>query len=73
MSSYPSASERLKEKDSNSGCLNLLIYLVFALAALSLIFIQAYQESEAFNRMTGNHTTWFDALFVELRVQDTPK
>ncbi len=30
-------------------------------------------ESSAYNRLTGAHTTWWDAVWLDLRVQDTPK
>ena len=47
--------------------------------ALGLLFFTAFylfaskMESNTYNKLTGAHTTWFDALWVELRVQDQPR
>jgi hypothetical protein len=54
--------------DLHKGCLAILI-----LAAIPLFFLwSAYNESRTYNRLTGAQTTTWDALFVELRVQDSP-
>lgn len=45
---------------------------VTILVVLALPFIQAYNESRTYNKLTGANTTTWDALWVELRVQDTP-
>lgn len=50
----------------------LLLGCVFAgLAAgfLAWMIFSASQESAVYNRLTGAHTTTWDALWVELRVQ----
>lgn len=31
-----------------------------------------HMESKTYNRLTGASTTWWDAVWVELRVQDQP-
>ena len=36
------------------------------------VYYSAKLESEAFNRLTGAHTTAWDAIWLELRVQDAP-
>ena len=46
--------------------LMLLGMLAFAIA-------QPFQESKTYNKLTGAHTTWWDALFCELRVQGSVK
>ena len=33
----------------------------------------AYMEAKAYNRVTGAHVTTWDAMWVELRVQEHPK
>jgi len=44
------------------------------LVVVSLITIVSFHmESATFNRLTGAHTTWWDAVWVELRVQEEPK
>ena len=50
------------------------VVLVVGLVTIpAFVFGQAYMESSTFNHLTGSHTTWFDALFVELRVQEAPQ
>ena len=34
--------------------------------------MQPVMESKTYNKLTGARTTWWDALWVELRVQDQP-
>lgn len=50
-----------------------LLVILFIVCLISAIPIQAYMESRTYNKLTGANTTWFDALWVELRVQDQPK
>lgn len=50
----------------------ILFVIAFLLVAL-MACLQPYNESQTYNRLTGAHTTWWDALWVELRVQDSPK
>lgn len=33
----------------------------------------AYQEAATYERLTGKHVTWWDAMWVDLRVQDRAK
>lgn len=40
---------------------------------IALCFVQAYNESRVYNRLTGASTTTWDALWVNLRVQDAPR
>lgn len=47
------------------------IALVFVIT-LVMIFIQPVMESRTYNKLTGAHTTWWDAVWVELRVQGSP-
>lgn len=43
------------------------------LFVLGVWVIQAKMESVTYNKLTGAQTTWWDALWVELRVMDTPR
>jgi hypothetical protein len=55
------------------GCI-ILAFLVGTILFLPTFFIgSSYMESKTFNRLTGANTTWFDALWVELRVQEAPR
>jgi hypothetical protein len=55
------------------------LVLLYSLALVSVIafsasgaMIQAHMESKTYNKLTGASTTMWDALWVELRVQDQP-
>lgn len=45
----------------------IVLSSIFTLMILGYIAF-CYFESQTFNRLTGAETTWFDALWVELRV-----
>jgi hypothetical protein len=51
----------------------LAAFSVLAVAAIiALSVFSAHMESSAYNRLTGASTTWWDAMWVELRVMDQP-
>lgn len=54
--------------------LKIAFWLMVAVVVgiLFLGCISAKMESDTYNRLTGAHTTWWDAMWVELRVQDAP-
>lgn len=47
-----------------------LPFLVLFLLLFSLAGCGAYMEAKAYNKITGSNITAWQALFVELRVQD---
>ena len=49
-----------------------LILLTIILILLGLP-LAPYFEAKTYNKLTGANATWWDAIWVELRVQDTPK
>ena len=52
------------------------VEVLIVLAIIGIILagvLQPYFESRAYNRLTGAHTTYWDALWLELRVQDQPQ
>jgi len=57
------------EKDTSIG-----FELFFAAIGIAIVLAFSvfgwYNESATYNRLTGAHTTWWDAVWVELRVQD---
>ena len=53
--------------------LTIAAFVALLLAAPCVAVFQAKMESATYNKLTGAQTTWWDALWVELRVQDTPK
>ena len=50
-----------------------LTILLIIIGMISLAIIQPFMESRAYNKLTGSKTTWWDAVWIELRIQDTPK
>ena len=57
--------------DNDSGCSTTvgLWTLVIAIIVLFL-WLQASQEASTYNRLTGANVTTWDALWIDLRVQD---
>lgn len=52
----------------------LWVHSLWVFALLAAIYgCSEYHESKIYNRLTGARTTWWDALWVELRVQDSPQ
>lgn len=53
-------------------------YIVSLVAVLAVIMglaatvwiIKSWQEAEAYNRLTGKSVTTWDAMFLELRIQE---
>ena len=65
----------MKIDDETIKAMAICIALVVGFSAV-LIFgslFSAHMESETYNKLTGAHTTWWDALWVELRIQAQPK
>lgn len=44
----------------------LILFVV--VVALFFVWFASSQEAAAYNRLTGGHATWWDAVWVELRV-----
>lgn len=54
-----------------ASCLTYVFMLAVIFGALGLWqWFSAANESATYNRLTGAHTTTWDALWVELRVQE---
>lgn len=47
----------------------MLTYLMVIIFILSIYVFMAYMESRTYNKLTGAHTTTWDAMWVNLRVQ----
>ncbi len=45
------------------------LIICMLLFIFAVVFVQATMESKTYNKLTGAQTTWWDALWVELRVQ----
>jgi hypothetical protein len=63
-------------KNHPSGASDLPVLLLLSAIFLAILVLcvtfQPVMESRTYNRLTGADTTWWDALWVELRVQDSP-
>lgn len=51
----------------------ILVILTGCVIGLGIHTTKSYFESKTYNKLTGAHTTTWDAMWVELRVQDAPK
>lgn len=53
-----------------------LLQIAFWLVALGFLLglplVKSVFEARAYNRITGAHVTWWDALFLELRIDANP-
>lgn len=52
------------------------LFWLFALLCVLLVggwLGQSYFEARAYNRVTGKNVSMFDAMFIELRVQESAK
>lgn len=54
------------------GAVAALAAIIAALVGL-IVVMPAYFEAKTYNKLTGAKATTWDAIWVELRVQDTPK
>lgn len=57
---------------SAEGCVTFVILIGF-LGFIAVVALEPYFESRAYNRLTGAHATYWDALWLDLRVQKEPK
>lgn len=61
-------------KQNQETLLSLAAAFAMLLAILVSVWVlPAYFESRTYNKLTGAETSWWDALWVELRVQDEPQ
>ena len=61
-----------KHIDTHDAVIITFITLALVIVAIMTV-VQPIQESKAYNRLTGAKTTPWDAFWLDLRVQDTPK
>lgn len=49
------------------------LILVIALGALGWWIFRSSMEASAYNRVTGSNVTTWEAMWIELRVQEAPQ
>lgn len=52
--------------------LGALVFIGLLSPLVGIWVIGSFFESRTFNRITGAHTTTWDAMWLELRVQEAP-
>ncbi len=58
----------------NDGCSYPIIgFFILIIFVLSLIYLQAAFEANAYKNVTGKEVSVWDAMFLDLRVQSEPK
>ena len=60
----------MSEKTDLSGCWAIAGTLTILVLVAALYVIKSAHEAKTFNRLTGSNVTTWDALWVELRVQE---
>ncbi len=63
----------MKQKTTLCEWPTLAAIAVLVLAIPGPWVVKSYFEAQAYNRLTGAHATTWDAMWVELRVQQSPK
>jgi hypothetical protein len=59
-------------ENAGIGCIFATIVGII-IVCLAIAIVEPYYESKHYNEVTGAHTTYWDAVWLELRVQDQPK
>jgi hypothetical protein len=57
--------------EEKAGCSVITLIAIFIIGIVIWIF-ESSMEAAAFNAATGNHVSTWDAMWIELRVQDAP-
>lgn len=60
------------ERNSDFIFASLGLFVVFAITVLIWI-IGSSLEASSYNKLTGNNVSTWDAMWIELRVQDAPQ
>lgn len=50
----------------------IVMVVGLVIVALGIWIGQSHFEAKAYNNITGSNVSTWDAMFIELRVQDTP-
>lgn len=61
------------ERNNNSVFWAVIAFVLMFAALFGLSYFSASMEAAAYNRATGNNVSAWDAMWIELRVQDSPK
>lgn len=60
-------------QSSRESLAGILCTVALIIGMLGYWFISSYFEARAFNRITGSGVSTWEAMFVELRVQESSK
>lgn len=61
------------KKLDGSEILMIILIITALLAPVVGWVVKSHFESKIYNKLTGANTTTWEAMWVELRVQDSPK
>jgi hypothetical protein len=64
--------ERFK-KESRDNTFAVIFFAVILLLILAFYLIKCHMEARTYSRLTGNSVSTWDAIWVDLRVQDEPQ
>lgn len=60
-------------KLNSEGMQILYLILIFLVVAIGGWVTFSYFEAKSYNNLTGNNVSTWNAMFLDLRVQDTPQ
>jgi hypothetical protein len=70
MRSLPPTVREAHEQDRGYRLLVAIVFVGAVLLLLGFWVVSSYLEARSFERITGRHVSTWDAMFVELRVQE---
>lgn len=53
--------------------IRLIVFFVVGVITLACFFLQPKFEADAYTRLTGKKITYLDAMWLDLRIQETVK
>lgn len=60
-------------EESTKIAWTVLIGIAFVGILIGAWFLRSYMEAQAYNRVTGENVSAWDAMWIELRVQSGPR
>lgn len=64
----------MRKNRTDWGYVGIMSIIVsFIVLLIALVLFQPYMEARAYERVTGKHVSVWDAMFLDLRVQEPMK
>lgn len=63
----------MNKDERNAILIGVAVLVMCITLALALTAVSAYNEARAYQRVTGKTVTTWDAMWLDLRVQESPR